>query len=89
MKKVLTLLVAALTAVSFASVAMADHHIKKEESKTETTVVTPAGATKTESKEVKKSVTKKKDGKKIVKKSVKEKTTTAPAAKGKKEVSGC
>jgi hypothetical protein len=89
MKKILTLLVAALTAVSFASVAMASSHVNKEEVKTESTVVTPAGEEKTESKEVKKSVTKKKSGKKVVKKSVKEKTTTEPAAKGKKEVSGC
>ena len=89
MKKIMTLLVAALTAVSFASVALADHYMKKEEVKTESTVVTPAGETKTVSKEVKKSVTKKKSGKKVVKKSMKEETTTKPAAKGKKEVSGC
>ena len=88
MKKIMTLLVAALTAVSFAAVAMASSPVK-EEVKTESTVVTPAGETKTESKEVKKSETKKKSGKKVIKKSVKEETTTKPAAKGKKEVSGC
>ena len=90
MKKILTLLVAALTAVSFASVAMASSPMK-EEVKTESTVVTPAGETKTEKKEVMKSSQKKKSGKKVVKKSMKEETTTktAPAAKGKKEVSGC
>jgi hypothetical protein len=90
MKKILTLLVASLTAVSFASVAMAGSPMK-EEVKTETTVVTPAGETKTEKKEVKKSTKMKKSGKNVVKKSVKEETTTkpAPAVKGKKEVSGC
>jgi hypothetical protein len=88
MKKILTLIVTALIAVSFASVAVASAPVK-EEVKTESTVVTPAGETKTDKKELKKSTTMKKGGKKVVKKSVKEETTTKPAAKGKKEVSGC
>ena len=79
MKKIMSLLVAALTAVSFASVAMADHHMKKEEVKP-AEVAAPA-ADKAEKKDVKKDA---KKGKKIeVKKKAK------PAAKGKKEVSGC
>lgn len=80
MKKVMTLLVAALTAVSFASVAMANSHMKKEE-------VKPAEAA---APAAEKKQGDKKDAKKDVKKDKKEKKKEAkPAAKGKKEVSGC
>jgi Ni/Co efflux regulator RcnB len=81
MKKVLTLLVAALTAVSFASVAMADHHMKKEEAKpagaaAPATPATPAAAA-AEKKEVNKELKKKVVNKKA-------------AVKGKKKrISGC
>jgi len=81
MKKMLTLLVAALTAVSFASVAMADHHIKKEEIKP-AEVAAPAA----EKKDAKKA---KKADKKAVKKDESKKDGAKPAKKGKKEVSGC
>ena len=80
MKKIMSLLVAALTAVSFASVAMADHHMKKEEAKP-SEAAAPA-AEKAEKKDVKKDA--KKD-----KKKVKKDEKAKPAAKGKKEVSGC
>ena len=80
MKKIMSLLVAALTAVSFASVAMADHHMKKEEAKP-AEAAAPA-AEKAEKKDVKKDA--KKD-----KKKVKKNEKAKPAAKGKKEVSGC
>jgi len=78
MKKILTLLVAALTAVSFASVAMADHHMKKDETKP-AEAAAPAAEKKAD----------KKDAKKDKKKDAKKKEEAKPAAKGKKEVSGC
>jgi len=78
MKKIMTLLVAALTAVSFASVAMADHHMKKEEAKP-AEAAAPAAEKKAD----------KKDAKKDKKKDAKKKEEAKPAAKGKKEVSGC
>lgn len=78
MKKIMTLLVAALTAVSFASVAVASHHLPNEAAKP-----ADAAAPAAEKKEVKKDVKKEK------KKAVKKKTEAKPAAKGKKEVSGC
>ena len=83
MKKLLTLLVAALTAVSFASVAMASSHLKKEEAKpAEAAAPAVEKAVATEKKDVKK-VTK---AKKVVKK---KEGVAKPAKKGKKEVSGC
>ncbi|MBL0225923.1 MAG: hypothetical protein IPQ16_10215 [Geobacteraceae bacterium] len=82
MKKILTLLVAALTAVSFASVAMADHHMKKEEVKPAEAAAPAAEKKEGEKKDVKKE--------KKAKKAVKKKEGEAkPAVKGKKEVSGC
>lgn len=81
MKKMLTLLAAVLTAVSFASVAMANSHMKKEE-------VKPAEAAAPAAEKAEK-----KDGKALKKGAKKEKAAkkedTKPAAKGKKEVSGC
>ena len=59
MKKVLSLLVAALTAVSFASVAMASNHMKKEEVKP-AEAAAPA-ADKAEKKDVKKDAKKGKE----------------------------
>ena len=76
MKKVLSTLVAALVAVSFAGVVCAAD--VKSDVKTESTSVTPAGETKTEKKEVKKSK-KTKKGKKVKKSSVKKEETTTPA----------
>ena len=82
MKKIMTLLVAVLTAVSFASVAVASHHIPKEEAKP-----ADAAAPAAEKKEGDKKDAKK-DAKKV-KKDAKKKEAAKPAAKGKKEVSGC
>lgn len=80
MKKMLTLLVSALTVVSFASVAMASSHMKKEAGSP-----AEAAAPAAEKKEGDK-----KDAKKDAKKDKKDKKKEAkPAAKGKKEVSGC
>lgn len=78
MKKILTLLVAALTAVSLASVAIASHHMPKEEAKP-----AEAAAPAAEKKEGEKK------GAKKAKKDANKKETAKPAAKGKKEVSGC
>lgn len=76
MKKIMILLVAALTAVSFASLAMASSHMKDEAKPAE------AAAPAAEKKDVKKA-------KKAAKKDEKKKEEAKPAAKGKKEVSGC
>ncbi len=81
MKKMLTLLVAALTAVSFASVALASSHMKGEEAKP-----AEAAAPVAEKKETKKEMKKEKKAKKAEKKAEGE---AKPAKKGKKEVSGC
>lgn len=77
MKKVLSTIVAALVAVSFAGVVCAAD--MKSDVKTESTSVTPAGETKTEKKEVKKSKKTKKSGKKVKKSTVKKEETTTPA----------
>ena len=75
MKKILSSIVAALVAVSFAGIVCAAEPANSE-SKTETT--TPAGA-KVEKKVTKKKKTTKK-GKKVKKTMKKEETTTAPEA---------
>ena len=77
MKKMLSTIVAALVAVSFAGFVFAAD--VKSDVKTESTTVTPAGDVKAEKKEVKKSVKKSKKGKKVKKVKVKEKITTEPA----------
>jgi hypothetical protein len=77
MKKMLTTLVAALVAVSFAGIVFAAD--MKSDVKTETTGVTPAGETQTVKKEVKKSKKTKKSGKKVKKSTVKKEVTTEPA----------
>lgn len=82
MKKIMTLLVAALTAVSFASVAVASSHMKKEEVKP-AEAAAPAADKKADEK------TDKKKMKKEKKKAAAKKAEAKPAAKGKKEVSGC
>ena len=89
MKKVLSTLVAALVAVSFAGLVSAAE--VKTDVKSETTTTNPAGEVKVEKKEVKKTVKKKKSkkAKKAVKKEEAPATTTttttttpaAPAAK--------
>jgi hypothetical protein len=78
MKKIAAMLVAALMTISFATVVLAE---EKTEQK-------PAADTKTVKKDVKKD---KKDVKKDKKDSKKDakKDEAKPAAKGKKEVSGC
>ena len=85
MKKMLSTIVAALVAVSFAGFAFAAD--MKSDVKTDTTTTSAAGEVKTEKKEVKKSV-KKKHGKKVKKtmkkdvtKTVEPAPTAAPAAK--------
>jgi len=79
MKKVLSTLVAALVAVSFAGIVCAAEVKSDEKTMTEATTVTPAGEMKTEKKEVKKSVKKSKKGKKVKKSTVKKEETTTPA----------
>lgn len=79
MKKVLSTVVAALVAVSFAGFVFAAEPKAKSDVKTEKTTVSPAGEVKTEKKEVKKSDKKTKKGKKVVKETKKEETTTTPA----------
>jgi hypothetical protein len=82
MKKILSSMVAALVAVSFAGIVCAAEPANSE-TKTESTTTTPAGA-KVEKKMTKKKKTTKK-GKKVKKTMKKEETTTmpdtAPAAK--------
>ena len=85
MKKVLSTIIAALVAVSFAGLASAAE--VKTDVKSETTTTSPAGDVKVEKKEVKKTVKKHKKHKKA-KKEVKEEapattttTTTTPADK--------
>ncbi len=75
MKRIVTLLVAALMALSFSTVVLAEE--KKEEKGAEA---------KTEKKADKKA---KKEVKKDAKKDEKKGGEAKPAAKGKKEVSGC
>jgi Ni/Co efflux regulator RcnB len=77
MKKILSSIVAALVAVSFAGIVCAAEPANSE-TKTESTTVNAAGA-KVEKKEVKKKKTTKK-GKKVKKTVKKEETVTAPAA---------
>ena len=85
MKKVLSTIVAALVAVSFAGVVSAAE--VKTDVKSETTTTSPAGEVKVEKKEVKKTVKHKKHKKtkKVVKEVTPEgtttTTTTTPAAK--------
>ena len=83
MKKVLSTIVAALVAVSFAGIVCAAETTKSDV-KSEKTTVTPAGETKTEKKEAKKTVKKSKKGKKVKKTEKKEETTTTPAPAEKK-----
>ncbi|MGB9082506.1 MAG: hypothetical protein WCD00_14505 [Desulfuromonadaceae bacterium] len=78
MKKIVAMIVAAMMALSFSMVAVAAE---------EKTAETPA-AVKGEKVE-KKDVKKDKKGAKKVKKDAKKKEEAKPAAKGKKEVSGC
>ena len=77
MKKILSSIVAALVALSFAGLVSAAEPANSEV-KTESTTVNAAGA-KVEKKEVKKKKTTKK-GKKVKKTVKKEETVTAPAA---------
>ena len=77
MKKVLSTIVAALVAISFAGIVCAAEPANTE-TKTESTTTNAAGA-KVEKKEVKKKKTTKK-GKKVKKTDKKEETTTAPVA---------
>jgi Na+/citrate or Na+/malate symporter len=76
MKKVLSTIVAALVAISFAGIVCAAD--VKSDVKSESTTVTPAGEVKTDKKEVKKSA-KTKKAKKVKKTLKKEETTTEPA----------
>ena len=83
MKKVLSTLVAALVAVSFASIVFAEE--VNTDVKSETTTTSPAGEVKVEKKEVKK-VKKVKKAKKVKKEAAPKAettttTTTTPAAK--------
>jgi hypothetical protein len=78
MKKVLSTLVAALVAVSFASIVFAEE--VKTDIKSETTTTSPSGEVKVEKKEVKKTVKKHKKHKKAKKEMMKEGTPAAPAA---------
>ena len=77
MKKVLSTLVAALVAVSFAGLVSAAE--VKTDVKSETTTTSPAGEVKVEKKEVKKTVKKHKKHKKA-KKAVKKEEAPAAAA---------
>ena len=85
MKKVLSTLVAAIVALSFAGIVCAAETVKTDV-KSETTTTSPAGEVKTEKKEVKK-VKKTKKAKKAKKEAAPKAetttttTTTAPAAK--------
>ena len=83
MKKVLSVIVAALVAISFAGLVSAAE-VTKTDVKTETTTTTPAGEVKVEKKEVKKSVKKHRKHKKHHHKKVvkKEEATPAEAAVG-------
>jgi hypothetical protein len=76
MKKVLSTIVAALVAISFAGIVCAAD--TSSDVKSESKTVTPAGETKTVKKEAKKSV-KTKKGKKVKKSLKKDETTTEPA----------
>jgi len=79
MKKVLSTLVAALVAVSFASIVCAEE--VKTDVKSETTTTSPSGEVKVEKKEVKKTVKKHKKHKKHKKAMKKEEApAAAPAA---------
>lgn len=80
MKKILSTIVAALAAISFAGVVCAAEVKSDTNTKTESTTVTPGGDTKTEKKEVKKSVKKSKKGKKVKKSTVKKEETTTPGS---------
>jgi hypothetical protein len=75
MKKVLSTLVAALVAVSFASIVFAEE--VKTDVKSETTTTSPSGEVKVEKKEVKKTVKKHKKHKKAMKEMKKEESPAA------------
>jgi uncharacterized membrane protein len=77
MKKVLSTIVAALVAISFAGIVCAE--TVKTDTKTETTTTSPAGEVKVEKKEVKKVV--KKKHKKVKKEEAPKTDATAPAVK--------